>query len=131
MLVFLHGFFAATLLAAIIADAFFLRSKNSQILQPAALVASWRRWTGLFEMLAIVVVASLGIVRWMPLAREYPPQIFHAKLGLLVVLLALAKIRMFKERKSGVPSAGLTRMMLAVITLMFLLGLSFHTGVGV
>ena len=39
MLVFLHGFFAATLLAAIIADALFIRSKSSQILQPAALVA--------------------------------------------------------------------------------------------
>ena len=63
--------------------------------------------------------------------REYPPQIFHGKFGLLVVLLALAKIRMFKERKSGEPSQLLTRLMLAIITVMFLLGLSFHTGVGV
>ena len=128
MLVFLHGFFAATLLAAIIADALFIRSKSSQILQPAALVASWRRWVGLYEMLAIIVVASLGLIKWMPLMREYPPQIFHGKFGLLVVLLALAKIRMFKERKSGEPSQFLTRLMLAVITVMFLLGLSFQTG---
>lgn len=131
MLTFLHGFFAATLLAALLADALFVRSKGSQLLQPAALVGSWRRWLGLYEMLAVVVVAALGIVKWMPYARGYPPHIFHAKLGLLLVLLALAKIRMFKERKSGEPSLLLTRLMLAIVTVMFLLGLSYHTGVGV
>ncbi|MBM3381449.1 MAG: hypothetical protein FJY29_03315 [Betaproteobacteria bacterium] len=130
MLVFLHGFFAATLLAAVIADAFFVRSSSSRILQPEALVASWRRWLGLYQMLAVVVVASLGIVKWMPYAKGYPPHIFHAKMGLLVVLLAVAKIRMFKERRSGQPSEGLTRVMLAIVTVMFLLGLSYQSGVG-
>lgn len=128
-IVFLHGFLATTLFAAILADSLFLRSKSSQILQPEALVASWRRWVGLYEMFAVVVVAGLGIVQWMPNVSAYPAPIFHSKLTLLLVLLALAKIRMFKERKSGQPSAGLTRAMLAVVTLMFLLGLSYHTGV--
>lgn len=131
MLTFLHGFFAATLLAAVLADALFVRSKGSQILQPTALIASWRRWIGLYEMVAVVVVAALGIVKWMPFAKGYPPHIFHAKLGLLLVLLAITKIRMFKERRSGEPSQLLTRLMLAVVTVMFLLGLSYHTGVGV
>jgi hypothetical protein len=131
MLVFLHGFFAATLLAAVIADAFFVRSKNSRVLQPEALVTAWRRWLGLYQMLAIVVVAGLGIVKWMPYAKGYPPHIFHAKFGLLVVLLVVAKIRMFKERRSGQPSELLTRAMLAIVTVMFLLGLSYQTGVGV
>jgi hypothetical protein len=131
MLVFLHGFFAATLLAAVIADAFFVRSKNSQILQPEALVASWRRWLGLYQMLAVIVVAGLGIVKWMPYAKGYPPHIFHAKMGLLVLLLAVVKVRMFKERRSGQPSQLLTRIILAIVTVMFLLGLSYQTGVGV
>jgi hypothetical protein len=131
MLTFLHGFFAATLLAAVLADALFVRSKGSQILQPSALITSWRRWIGLYEMVSVVVVAALGIVKWMPFAKGYPPHIFHAKLGLLLVLLAITKIRMFKERRSGEPSLLLTRLMLAVVTVMFLLGLSYHTGVGV
>jgi hypothetical protein len=131
MLVFLHGFFAATLLAAVISDAFFVRSKNSQILQPEALVASWRRWLGLYQMLAVIVVAGLGIVKWMPYAKGYPPHIFHAKMGLLVLLLAVVKVRMFKERRSGQPSQLLTRIILAIVTVMFLLGLSYQTGVGV
>jgi hypothetical protein len=131
MLTFLHGFFAATLLAAVLADALFVRSKGSQILQPSALITSWRRWIGLYEMISVVVVAALGIVKWMPFAKGYPPHIFHAKLGLLLVLLAITKIRMFKERRSGEPSLLLTRLMLAVVTVMFLLGLSYHTGVGV
>jgi hypothetical protein len=131
MLTFLHGFFAATLLAAVLADALFVRSKSSQILQPSALITSWRRWIGLYEMVSVVVVAALGIVKWMPFAKGYPPHIFHAKLGLLLVLLAITKIRMFKERRSGEPSQLLTRLMLAVVTVMFLLGLSYHTGVGV
>lgn len=131
MLIFLHAFFAATLLAAVFADALFVRSKGSQILQPTALIVSWRRWIGLYEMVAVVVVATLGIVKWMPLAKGYPPQIFHAKLGLLLVLLAITKIRMFKERRSGEPSLLLTRLMLAVVTVMFLLGLSYQAGMGV
>ena len=131
MLTFLHGFFAATLLAAVLADALFVRSKGSQILQPSALITSWRRWIGLYEMVSVVVVAALGIVKWMPFAKGYPPHIFHAKLGLLLVLLAITKIRMFKERRSGEPSLLLTRLMLAVVTVKFLLGLSYHTGVGV
>jgi hypothetical protein len=131
MLIFIHGFFAATLLAAVLADALFLRSKASQILQPPELLASWRRWTGLYQMFAVVIVGGLGIVQWMPSASVYPPRIFHAKLGLLLVLLALAKVRMLRERKSAQPSPVLTRLMLAVVTVMFLLGLSYHTGVGV
>lgn len=131
MLVFLHGFFAATLLAALLADALFVRSKGSQILQPTELVATWRRWLGLYEMFAVVFVAALGIIKWMPYAKGYPPHIFHAKFGLLLVVLAVAKIRMFKERRSGQPSLLLTRLMLAIVTVMFLLGLSYHTGVGV
>jgi hypothetical protein len=129
MMVFLHGFLATTLFAAVLADSLFLRSASSQILQPPELVARWRRWVGLYEMLAIIVVAALGIIQWMPNFRGYPAPIFHSKFSLLIVLLALAKLRMFRERKTQQPSAGLTRAMLAVVTIMFLLGLSFHTGV--
>jgi hypothetical protein len=128
-LVFLHGFLATTLFAAVLADSLFVRSKNSQILQPQPLIASWRRWLGLYEMFAVVVVAGLGLVQWMPAAKSYPAPIFHSKLLLLLILLGLAKVRMFRERKTQQPSAGLTRAMLAVVTIMFLLGLSYHTGV--
>lgn len=128
-LVFLHGFLATTLFAAVLADTLFLRSKSSQILQPEALVAQWRRWVGLYEMLAVVLVAGLGIVQWMPNASGYPAPIFHTKLLLLVILLGVAKVRMLRERKTKQPSPLLTRVMLAIVTLMFLLGLSFHTGV--
>lgn len=128
-LLFLHAFFATTLFGAILADALFLRSKNSQILQPEALVASWRRWIGLYEMLAVVVVAGLGIVQWMPNMAAYSAPVFHSKFSLLLILLGLAKVRMLKERKSGVPSFTLTRLMLAVVTLMVLLGFGSSSGV--
>ena len=128
-LLFLHAFFATTLFGAVLADALFLRSKNSQILQPEALVASWRRWIGLYEMLAVVVVAGLGIVQWMPNMAAYSAPVFHSKFSLLLVLLGLAKVRMLKERKSGVPSFPLTRLMLAVVTLMVLLGFGSSSGV--
>lgn len=127
--VFLHGFLATTLFAAVLADSLFLRSKSSQILQPAELIARWRRWVGLYEMVAVVAVAGLGIAQWMPNISAYPGSTFHSKLTLLLVLLGLAKFRMLKERKTQQPSPGLTRAMLAVVTVMFLLGLSFHTGV--
>jgi hypothetical protein len=129
MMIFLHGFLATTLFAAVLADSLFLRSASSQILQPPELVSRWRRWVGLYEMFAIIVVAALGIIQWMPNARGYPAPIFHTKFSLLIVLLALAKLRMFKERKTQQPASGLTRAMLSVVTVMFLLGLSFHTGV--
>lgn len=127
-LVFLHGFLATTLFAVIFADALFLRSNNSQILQPEALIARWRRWAGLYEMFAVVIVAALGITQWMPNFRGYPPPIIHTKLLLLIVLLGLAKVRMLRERKTQQPGVTLTRWMLIVITLMFMLGLSIHLG---
>ncbi|NBO39280.1 hypothetical protein EBU99_11940 [bacterium] len=129
MIVFLHSFFATTLFAALLADTLFLRSKASVVLQPEALLAGWRRWVGLYEMFAVVLVAGLGLSKWMPLVQSYPAPIFHTKLTLLLVLLGLAKVRMFKERRTGEPALLLTRLMLVVVTLMFLLGLSYHTGV--
>jgi len=59
MIVFLHSFFATTLFAALLADTLFLRSKASVVLQPEALLAGWRRWVGLYEMFAVVLVAGL------------------------------------------------------------------------
>ncbi len=129
MIIFLHAFLATTLFAAVLADSLFLRSRNSQILQPAELISRWRKWIGLYQMVAVVAVASLGIIQWMPNFRAYPAPIFHTKFLLLIVLLALAKVRMFKERRTQQPAAGLTRLMLAVVTVMFLLGLSSNTGV--
>lgn len=126
--VFLHGFLGATLFAVILADSLFLRSKSSLLIQPEPLIARWRRWAGLYEMIAVVIVAALGIIQWMPNARGYPPPIFHTKLLLLIVLLGLAKVRMLRERKTQQPGVILTRWMLVVITLMFSLGLSFHLG---
>lgn len=128
-LLFLHAFFATTLFGAVLADALFLRSKNSQILQPEALVAGWRRWIGLYEMLAVVIVAGLGIVQWMPNMAAYSAPVFHTKFLLLLILLGVAKVRMLKERKSGVPSFILTRVMLAVVTVMVLLGFGSSSGV--
>jgi hypothetical protein len=59
----------------------------------------------------------------------YSAPVFHSKFSLLLVLLGLAKVRMLKERKSGVPSFTLTRLMLAVVTLMVLLGFGSSSGV--
>ena len=120
---FLHLLFAAILFGATFADLFFLRSAASEAIEPRELVLQWRKRIGLAQMFSFLVVFGLGLAMWVPLAKAYPPAIFHSKMGLAVVFILLAKIRMLKERKAGA-QIFLTRLMAACLFIIFCLGIA-------
>lgn len=117
----LHLILAVFLVAAVFADLLFVRSPGSEALLPRELVLSWRKRLALAEMFLFLAVFGIGLTLWLPLARAYPPQIFHTKMLLALVFLILAKIRMLKERKGQV-QIGLTRAMAALISAILVLG---------
>ena len=118
---FIHHLFAVLLVAAVVADVLFVRSPGSEAIAPRELVQTWRKRLALSEMFLFLAVFGLGLALWMPLARAYPPAIFHTKMLLAVVFLVIAKIRMLKERKGSV-QLGLTRAMAAIILIIVSLG---------
>ena len=121
--VFFHAFAGALLLGAIIFDALFIRTPATIVIQPEELVAAWRRRIALLQMLSAAIVIGLGLYQWIPNMRTlYPGGIFHAKLLGALVFLALAKVRMLKERKGAV-GYRLTKVMAAIVVLVFALGL--------
>lgn len=117
-----HLLFAALLLAAVLADVFYLRSKASFAIQPVALMKRWRVLVALAEMVLFTVVIAMGLMMWMPAISAYPPAIFHSKMGLAVIFLVLAKVRVLKERKSDTPEVMLTRLMAFIVFVIFCLG---------
>lgn len=117
-----HLLFASLLLATVMADVFYLRSKASLAIQPVALMKRWRVLVALAEMALFLVVIAMGLMMWMPAISAYPPAIFHSKLGLAVVFLVLAKVRVLKERKSDTPAITLTRVMAIILLAIFCLG---------
>jgi hypothetical protein len=118
---FFHLVLAALLIAAVLADVFYLRSPRSEAIAPRELIQGWRKKVGLTEMFLFLAVFGLGLTMWIPLSKAYPPQIFHTKMALSVVFLVCAKVRMFRERKKGV-QIGLTRFMGAVAVTILCLG---------
>jgi hypothetical protein len=141
-IVLLHGLFGAILFAATFADVFFLRSSGSRVFEPRAAMESWRRYAALMQMISFLVVVSLGLAQWIPNMATYPSPIFHSKLTLAVVFLALGKVRLLRERKAKKifeaaqgaqaapePSVLLTRLMFACVLALFTLGLSSQLGV--
>jgi len=129
--VLLHGLFGAILFGATFADVFFLRSNGSRAFEPRAAMDSWRRYAAFIEMGAYLVVIGLGLAQWMPNVASYAtlaPGVFNAKLLLAVVFLVLAKVRLFRERKTREPSVLLTRLMFACVLITFTLGLSVRSG---
>jgi hypothetical protein len=137
-ILFFHAFFAAVLFSALFADVFFLRSPAAvQLASPdsgsaqgesasghgaSQLLAKWRKTTGWVVMGVVLVQLALGLAQWMPRMSAYPPAIFHTKFLLVVILVVLAKIRVFKERKAGI-QIGLTRAMFGIFLVVFVLGI--------
>jgi hypothetical protein len=124
-LVFLHGLFGALLLSSLFADVFFLRSSSSTAFEPKSGMMAWRKFNAIFQMICFVVVFSLGLVKWMPNIRAYPPAVFHSKMGLALIFLIGSKIRIFRERKTQEPSVNLTRFLFTLVFAIFCLGLSY------
>jgi phosphatidylglycerophosphate synthase len=124
-LVFLHGLFGALLMASLFSDVFFLRSASSTSFEPKSGMASWRKFNAVFQMIAFVIVFTLGLVQWLPNSKVYPGSIFHTKMGLALVFLVLSKVRLFREKKSGEPAVLLTRILFALVFILFSLGLSY------
>jgi len=118
---FIHHILATFLCALVWADVFFVRSKASAMIQPTQLVSRWRKRVGLAEMFIFIGVFGLGLWQWWPLMKAYPAPIFHTKLGLAVIFLLLAKVRMLRERKRGVQVA-MTRIMGLIVLVNFILG---------
>jgi hypothetical protein len=118
---FFHLVLAVFLIAAVLADVFYLRSPRSEAIAPRELIQGWRKKVGLTEMFLFLAVFGLGLTMWLPLSKAYPPHIFHTKMTLSVVFLVCAKVRMFRERKKGV-QIGLTRFMGAVAVTILCLG---------
>ena len=133
LLHFLHQFIAFFLFATVFSDAFFLRSKRfASFLSDSEFgtqLKSWRLSLALLEMGLFIVVFGLGITLWMPQMQSLNPMIFHTKLLLAVAFLGVAKIRMFKDRKSQDKiSLTLTRIMFVLLILIVLLGLTSSRG---
>lgn len=118
-----HLLFAALLFASVFGDVFFLRSYASFAIQPLALIKRWRLLAALSQMLLFTVTIGFGLAMWLPAKDTYPSAIFHSKLGLSVVFLIIAKIRVLKERKSDVPEVRLTRILALLLLIIFCLGI--------
>jgi hypothetical protein len=133
-ILFFHALFAAVLFSALFADVFILRSpaavqlalqvkaSGSSELGAEAILSKWRKITGLLVMVVVLLQMALGLAQWMPRISAYPPAIFHTKFLLVVILTILAKVRVFKERKSGI-QVGLTRAMFSIFLVVFILGI--------
>lgn len=119
----LHLFFVVLLFSATFADTFFVRSKQAQVLQPKELLEAWRTRLALLEMFLFTLVVAFGVFLWMPAAASYNPAVFHSKIGLAVVYLALGKARMLRERRTKATAIGLTRAMTFVLTIILCLGI--------
>lgn len=119
----LHLLFAVLLFSSLFADLFFLRTGLSNAIQPVALIRRWRFRNAIFQMLLFVVIVSLGLTMWIPLRQAYPAKIFHSKIGLAVLFLLVAKIRVLRERKSQKPGIVLTRILAAILFCLFCLGI--------
>jgi hypothetical protein len=132
-ILFFHALLASVLFSALAADVFFLRSPWAlKVSQNAALnseqtttnewLSSWRKRIGILTMVTVLLQIALGLAQWMPRMAAYNPAIFHTKFLLVVALTVIVKIRLFKEKKSGI-QIGLTRAMFGLFLVTFILGI--------